>query len=784
MNPRATYRLQFHKGFTFADAAAEADYFAALGVSHIYASPILTARAGSLHGYDVIDHGSINPELGGEEGFRVLAHALRRNGLGLILDIVPNHVAVGKADNCWWLDILAKGPASRYANWFDIDWDAPGLEGKVLAPFLGAEPQEALRKGELRLVRGKDGWAFAYYDHRFPLRPEDQGSSLENLSANDLETLLGRQHFVLAPWREANRRINWRRFFDITDLAAIRSGEPDVFEAVHRKIFALYAEGWIDGVRVDHVDGLADPGAYCRMLRQRLDALRPGAVIYVEKILADGEALPADWPVEGTTGYDFLEEVSALLHHADGGRMSDLWRAASGRALDFEAEESLARRQMLESKFASQWDATARAFAPLLERDRAATKTVLAELLIRLRCYRSYATGRKGAAGPGAFLEAAVARAAQDNVVAAADGERVLAIFRHEDGDPAVIDAVRRFSQLSAPLAAKSVEDTGFYRYGRLLSRNDVGTNPRRHRMEAEEFHIRMQRRAAASPQAMLTTATHDHKRGEDARARLSILSLHPGLWEEFAAGVPRVAGLAGGDLYQLLQTLVGAWPAAPDTDFADRIAGWCVKFLREEKLSSSWAAPDEAYEARFCAHARALILDRAHADFRARLEHFLSLAGPDMRAACLAQTVLRYTVPGMPDLYQGCEWEDLSLVDPDNRRPVDFNRRRQALADGGSDKQFLIRHLLAARRKEPKLWRQGDYRPVLAPPALAFTRCSGGRGLMVIARTSGTVPPGEIALPFGGEDLFTQNRFQAGPVALARLITRWPAAVLLGPAP
>jgi (1->4)-alpha-D-glucan 1-alpha-D-glucosylmutase len=344
---RATYRLQFHKGFTFSDAAEWAEYFAALGVSHIYSSPILTARAGSRHGYDVVDHAHINPELGGEEGFRAFASTLKQHGIGIILDIVPNHVAVGGADNPWWLDLLEKGRASRYADYFDIDWDAPGLENKVFAPFLGEAPQAALAKGDLKLVREAGKWTFAYFDHRFPLRPEDQDNR-----EGDPEALLARQNFVLADWREADARLNWRRFFDITDLAAMRPNEPEVFQAIHAKIFALYGEDLIQGVRVDHVDGIADPGAYCRTLRARLDDIRPGAYIVVEKILADGEILPTDWQVDGTTGYDFMNEISALEHQPDDGVLESIWQRESARGLSFEQEEQRARHEMLLTKFA------------------------------------------------------------------------------------------------------------------------------------------------------------------------------------------------------------------------------------------------------------------------------------------------------------------------------------------------------------------------------------------------------------------------------------------------
>jgi (1->4)-alpha-D-glucan 1-alpha-D-glucosylmutase len=776
MIPRATYRLQFHKGFTFDDAARHADYFAELGVSHIYASPILTARAGSMHGYDVVDHRYVNPELGGEDGFRAMAHALRDRGLGLIVDIVPNHMAVGKADNEWWLDLLANGPASHYARAFDIDWDAPGLENKVLAPFLGETPPAALEKGELRLVREQGKLAFAYYDHRFPLRPEDQTLADGDRNVAELEAVLARQHFVLASWREANARINWRRFFDITDLAAIRVAEPKVFETVHRKIFALYAEGLIDGVRVDHVDGLADPAAYCRTLRMRLEALHPGAVIYIEKILADGESLPADWEVDGTTGYDFLDQASAVLHVDDGGALTKLWHQISGRSQDFDQEEIEARQGILTSKFRSQLAATARAFALLLQQPD--LQSLLTDVLLRLRCYRSYATGKTDTPGPGPGLAAALARTIIDVPELAVPLTRLSAVFERKDGDALVVDALRRFAQLSAPLAAKSVEDTAFYRYGRILSRNDVGTDPGRPFLTVDAFHARIQQRTRDWPNAMLTTATHDHKRGEDARARLSVLSKHPQLWDGVVRAVPSAAGLDPGDCYQLYQTLFGTWPTQPDAAFVSRIAGWCTKFLREGKLRSSWEEPDQAYERRFCDYAGALVLDPLHADFRRRLAGLLAALAPDIRAAVITQLVLRNTVPGIPDLYQGCEFEDLSLVDPDNRRPVDFRARATALQTDKVEKLRLLKRLLAARRQDPDLWRKGDYQPLDAENCLAFRRSFSGRGFSVWLRREMRPWFAQMVVP-DGVDILTGQYYSAGSVSSDELFATYPALVL-----
>ncbi|HKD47361.1 MAG TPA: malto-oligosyltrehalose synthase [Rhizomicrobium sp.] len=773
---RATYRLQFHKDFPFREAMAHARYFTDLGVSHIYSSPILCARAGSRHGYDVIDHSRVNPELGGEEDFRSMCAALASHGIGVILDIVPNHMAVGKADNRWWLDVLAKGRESRFAHYFDIDWDAPGMEGKILAPFLGAPALDAFAKGDLRLVRDESGWAFAYFDHRFPLRPQDQ----EGPHA-DPEALLARQHFLLTDWREADARINWRRFFDINDLAALNVNDQPVFEATHAKILALYAEGLIQGVRVDHIDGLADPAAYCRLLRQRLDGLRPGGLILVEKILADGESLPADWSVDGTTGYDFMNEVSAVLHARDG-RLEDLWQRQSGRGLDFEGEEQVARRQMLLTKFASQRKAAARALKKVLGHDEETLDAAQIAVIERLRCYRTYANGKFDSPGAGPFLLKALDQSARDLPHLKPAIGAIQDLFARRDGDTCTIDAIRRFSQLSAPVAAKAVEDTAFYRYGRLLSRNDVGFDPRIPCISVADFHARMAERAGSLPRSFLATATHDHKRGEDTRARLAVLSRLPGVWEDFIATAPDPGNVDRADAYHLYQTLLGAWPeGAADEHFAGRILGWCTKYLREAKLRSDWTAPNGAYERAFRDFARMLILAPQHAPFRARLQDLLNRVSTQSEENALIQIVLRNTVPGIPDLYQGCEFQDLSLVDPDNRRAVNFSERAATLAAGNNGKQSLIARLLDLRRRDPLLWACGDYRPLLpeAENLLAFSRQHGTSRLLVLARLCTDPPYTEIHLECDYFDLLHEKWVAAGSVTTAALLDGAPILVL-----
>lgn len=782
--PRATYRLQFHRGFPFEAALPLVPYLADLGISHVYASPILMARTGSPHGYDVIDPTRVNPELGGEEGLRELTAALRQSGLGLIVDIVPNHMAVGGDDNPWWLDVLEQGPASPYAGFFDIDWHpgTPGLEGKLLAPFLGRSYGEALAAGEIRLVHeGRP--ALRYFEHLFPLRPEDQ----EALRAADpadyegtdeagrarLHALLERQHYRLAWWRTAADEINWRRFFDINGLAGLRVEKEAVFEATHATLLRLYREGIIDGLRVDHVDGLADPEGYCRRLRARLDELQPQrpdsaprarAYLVVEKILGPGEILPQSWEVDGSSGYDFMDQVSALQHDPEGeAPLTRLWVRVSGRAEDFHSEERQARREILERSFSAQLEATVTALHRLAlasletrDRPRAAIRRALIELLTHYPVYRSYATPESGCLlQDREFFDQALAGARRS---CRAPDRPVLDLLQRWLAEPAGREEERAgrglamtcFQQLSAPLAAKAVEDTAFYRYGRLLSRNDVGFAPGRFADSVAEFHRKARLRLNFFPDSLLATATHDHKRGEDLRARLAVLSEIPEIWVErldrwLAAGAALGGPLpSAGDQAILYQMLVGAWPPDLDPDDAEgcrtlceRLTSWQEKALREAKLATAWDAPNRDYEA-----AAAGLLQRifAQAPLRREIAAFARRIAPAGAVNSLVQVLLKMTVPGVPDFFQGTELWDFSLVDPDNRRPVDFTLRQGALTDmpapealqqgwkDGRIKQAVIARTLDARRRLPRLFAQGRYEPLqvegpMAGRLLAFAR-------------------------------------------------------------
>jgi malto-oligosyltrehalose synthase len=788
--PRATMRLQFHRGFTFGAATSLVSYFAALGVSHVYASPIMTSRPASMHGYDVIDPTRINPELGGEEEFRRFVDELRRHALGLIVDIVPNHMAVGSG-NSWWMDVLARGRGSRYAKYFDIDWcpDNPDLRNKVLLPVLGQPYGEALDAGEITLQRDRERSAFVirYFDHAFPLAA-DTGVAIAVAAKDDfdpclpagrnrLHRLLENQHYRLAWWRTANDEINWRRFFDINELAAIRVEDDAVFDAVHATLFRLYAQGLIDGVRVDHIDGLSYPENYCRRLRQRLHALEkerppgvPGGSAYfvVEKILADNETLPKNWETDGTTGYDFMDEVSALQHDQAGERpLGALWHHVSGRSVDFEDEEEPARRQILKRSFSAQRDAVIQALFEIAQSDlktrdysRSAVGRCLTEILAHFPVYRIYARVDDASQSDCFFLSRAIGRAkatclASDTWLVERLGEWLSGKRIRPELDSLQAIALVRFQQLSAPLCAKAVEDTAFYRYGRLISRNDVGFDAHRFACSSVEFHGKMQARAANFPHSMLATATHDHKRGEDVRARLAVLSELAEDWTQavdrwMQLSTPRISLIDGtrmptaGDLAILFQTVVGAWPIRLTldnggglSDYARRIAAWQQKALREAKLHTDWSAPNETYE-------------RAASDFTARLfaepsglltqiADFAQRIAPAGAANGLAQVLVKSTAPGVPDIYQGTEYWDLSLVDPDNRSAVDFAARQSSLdatfptelasnwADGRI-KQQLIARVFAMRKKLPMLFSDGAYLALdavgpLADHVVAFAR-------------------------------------------------------------
>ncbi|WP_420473566.1 malto-oligosyltrehalose synthase [Noviherbaspirillum sp. ST9] len=927
--PRATARVQLHKDFNFDQAAEVVPYYASLGISHIYSSPILTARSGSTHGYDIVDPTRINPELGGEEGLRRFVAKIREAGMGLILDIVPNHMGVGP-ENPWWQHVLEWGEGSPYARWFDIDWNPADetLRGKVMAPFLGKPYGDALHDGEIALqydeTRGK--FFVAYYAHRFPVAPSDYSGILRQAASDrltaaiatfeergageavltqhfadlgfsllreagmradgraDIENalaayspatgqgrdalhgLLERQHYRLAWWRCAADGINWRRFFEVTDLAGVRVEQDDVFEATHAMIFRLYTEGLIDGVRIDHVDGLADPGAYCRKLRRRLQALssqRPPellpapAWIVVEKILAHGEHLRQNWEIDGTSGYDFMDRVGALLHDPAGDApLAAMWNALTGHDLDFQAEVRQARRQLLTNNLAGEFEAAARALHAVARTDLrtrdfslGAIRRVFAELLVHFPVYRTYADANGRDELDEAVIESALEQARQS---VDRTETPLLDLVAHWLGGDAPRDAsnprvrglhqraITRFQQLTPPLAAKSVEDTAFYRYGRLLSRNEVGSDPSQFACGVREFHAANRERASRFPSSMLATATHDHKRGEDVRARIAAISEIAATWnttvrrwmELNADKRSEVAGDGGqpaiapqpADELMLYQMLVGAWPIGLQPGdregvraFAERLDQWQTKALREAKQVSDWVIPNEEYESACRRFLFAIVEVTTENRFLAELAACVdTLTAPGVVNG-LAQTVLRMTAPGVPDLYQGTEFWDFSLVDPDNRRPVDYGSRIQAVQEAapaadinawrdGRLKQQIILRTLQLRTREPELFLKGDYLPLelegaLAGHAIAFARRLGQRSVIVLSTLlpvrilaqDGTpvVPPVRwqdtaLLCPWAPDSTWNEVysgsrvRIEAGKLMLAEALAQLPVAVLV----
>ncbi|SMF57397.1 maltooligosyl trehalose synthase [Tistlia consotensis] len=839
--PRATYRLQFREGMDFARAAALAPYWRQLGISHLYASPVFAAAAGSTHGYDVTDFNRIEPALGGEAGLRALAGALRREGLGLILDFVPNHMSA-TPDNPWWAELLEWGEASPTATFFDIDWAAD----KLLIPTLGAPYAEVLEAGELAfgLETATGRLLLRYHETALPLNPPSAATllarsgdatlqglasplasalpeSVEALRA-DLRRRLTEpgvpeafratlaalsqdrelvhavheaQVWRLVHWRAARDSLTYRRFFEITGLIGVRVEEPAVFDAVHGLLLRLVEEGLVQGLRLDHVDGLADPRSYLERLAA---ALPDGTYLVVEKILEDGETLPAAWPVAGTTGYEFIAALAAgLCDQAGLAALGEAYEAFVGRPLDLEDEVAAAKRQILTENLAAELATLVRQAAELAQR-RLATRDfgedslrrAIIALVLAFPVYRSY-VDEAGAGETDRRLIAGVAERAKQrpDVEEPRTVDFVVSLLLLEVEPEDSEDALRfttRFQQTTGPIMAKALEDTVFYRQHRLIALNEVSGDPGLAEASAEAFHRAMLERRARQPHGLSATATHDTKRGEDARARLYALSEAPALW---ARAVGRWSTLNArlrsavdeGPVpepeteWLIYQTLLGAWPADLEPDdgaglaaLSDRITAFLEKALREAKLRTRWTAPDEPYEAAVRAFAEGL-LDASEPTF---LQDFVATTEPFRRAGAvnsLSQSLLKLTAPGIPDLYQGTEGWDLSLVDPDNRRPVAFGTLdarleglgerplAELLADwrSGAIKQRVLQAGLAWRRARPQLFAEGDYGALRvvgaeADRVIAFARRHRDRAAVVVVprRPLGLLHPELPAIP------------------------------------
>ena len=806
--PDSTYRLQLTREFGFAEAAGVADYLADLGVSHVYLSPVLEAVPGSRHGYDITDHARIRAELGGEAAFRAMAKRLRARGLGIVLDIVPNHMAApaNMLLNRQLWSVLRDGRNSPYAHWFDIDWAAQ--DDRMLLPVLGGPPESCLDDLRVEPHGGPDGDpVLRYFQHVLPLRP--------GTARLPVRGLIEAQHYRLAWWRDAAAELNWRRFFDIATLIGIRVEDPAVFEATHEVILGLVAEGVVDGLRVDHPDGLADPRGYLR----RLAEATGGAWVVAEKILGPDEALPSDWACAGTTGYDALRVIDGLFLDPAGGdalaaeytrfcRQSGDDRSAA-RFADVAAQ---AKREIAAGPLSAEVSRLASLLCAIAPGTGPAdARTVLTEVLAAFPVYRAYV--HQGEPPPAA-AEAAVSEAVDGarrwlprrlRALAAELGAAVLGTRGPASGAAGRAgELVVRFQQTTGPVQAKGVEDTAGYRWSRLIELNEVGCDPDLFGAAPEEFHAVAGRLAADWPATMTTLSTHDTKREEDIRARLAVLAELPREWGRQVrqwherAVTPRFYGRAVAAVdpdteYLFWQTLVGAWPIS-----GMRLSGYLTKAIREAKRRTSWTSPDEGYEAAVLGLAARVLDDPG---LSGSVAGFVAGISADAAVNSLGAKLVQLTMPGVPDIYQGCELAALSLVDPDNRRPVGFARARAELAgvDASGDasvlgdlsraKLLVTSRALRLRRARPE-WFAAGYQPLTATgPAAAHVTAfrRGGPAVTVVTRLPASLRRAggwrdtALRLPGGAwSDLLTGAVHRGGAAPLTELTRRLPVALLV----
>ncbi|MGH2754431.1 MAG: malto-oligosyltrehalose synthase [Actinomycetota bacterium] len=793
-HPRATYRVQLNSSFTFDDVAAIAPYLADLGISHVYCSPYLQAYPGSTHGYDVVDHSSLNEELGGRAGFDRMTRALEENGLRHIVDIVPNHVSIEGGHNQMWWDVLKLGRASRFAPYFDIDWnpDSDDLAGKVLVPVLGDPLEIVLERGEVTVIEEDGDTVVRYFEHRFPVAPGSE--------RGDIADVLARQHYLLAHWRSAARRLNYRRFFDINDLAALEMDAAGVFEATHDLILQLVRAGRVDGLRVDHIDGLRDPLTYLRRLRR--DA---GGYLVVEKILEPGEDLRDGWPVHGTTGYDFLNTVAGLFVDPRGAEpLTRIYSELTGEETDLATVTRAKKMLVLRHVMASDINRLTREFLRAFPADGADEDEVrigIAETIAAFHVYRTYASpdGIIGDDDRKVIEEAlAEARRRTPHIAPAIFDRLGSALLMKEERARAF---ALRFQQTTGPVMAKGVEDTVFYNYNRLVSLNEVGGDPGRFGVSLDEFHATAELRAARWPAAMLATATHDTKRGEDVRSRIALLSEIPEKWREAVERWSKIAhghrteGLPDRDAqYLFFQTLVGAYPLD-----AERAVEYMRKASKEAKRHTSWIDPRPPYDDALERFVRGVLADD---EFMAEVASFVEPLIEPGRVNSLAQTLIKLTYPGVPDTYQGTEMWDGSLVDPDNRRPVDYARRADLLrratttaaaelwgsADDGAPKMLVTARALRVRvDRAGSLGPAGSYRRLVATGgradhALAYIR--GGDVAVIAPRLvlglSGDWADTRVRLPDGvWRNELTGVEVPGNDVPVGDLLRPFPVALL-----
>jgi (1->4)-alpha-D-glucan 1-alpha-D-glucosylmutase len=937
-------RLQLNEAFTFEEARALLPYLAGLGISHVYASPLLQARPGSTHGYDIVDHNSINREIGDRASLQSFVDELHAHGMGLILDFVPNHMGVAYADNDWWLHVLEWGEASPYAQFFDIDWRPAeeSLRGKVLLPVLGDRYGSVLESGELvlRFLENEGAFSVFYHEHRFPISPRHYGEilgrgtglvpaaepalrplvrefgtlsqkprgrerlkgalkraqelkgALSRLAASELEVaaacesacqayngaagdpesfdalhrLLEAQAYRASYWRLAANEINYRRFFDINELAGIRVEIPEVMGITHHLVYQLIQDRVIQGLRLDHVDGLRDPRRYLEQLQEAASfrSIGGGRVqgasgyetpldepfyVVVEKILAHHEALREEWPVSGTTGYEFSALVGELLTSPDSEPALDrIYREFTGEQPSFAEIVVECRHAVMTDTLSSELNVLANQFNRLAKKSRrtrdfsrGGLSRALSEIAARFPVYRTYVDESGCSDEDRRDIDWAVGQARKASSMAdpsVFDFVRsVLTMdiltelpgsFRRRD----VVDLATKFQQFTAPVSAKSVEDTAFYRYHRLVSRNEVGADPERLYASPQAFHIANRNRLSRFPFSMLATATHDHKRGEDVRARLNVISEIPEEWEQRVRRIEELSEFYltehdgrtapdRNDRYLLYQTIVGSWPLdleGPDyrgiETFTERLAAYMIKALREAKVFTRLTNVNEAYEGAAIQYLRNLFNPKGSTVILRTFEETVEAMLLPGAVNSLSQTLLKLTVPGVPDIYQGADLWDLSLVDPDNRRPVDFVARRRMLeklengsvsparllADwrSGAVKQYVIRQALRYRADHPDVFASGAYEPleVSGPEAervVAFQR-GGGTSVVAPRLTAPLLADATVPLPTGWQgtavhhpkggryrELFSDRTFelQDGTVRLDDLLKDFPLALL-----
>ena len=911
--PIATYRAQLTANFDFDAAASIVPYLKALGITHLYASPFMKARKGSSHGYDIVDHTRINPELGGDAGFERLSRALKQHDLGLILDFVPNHVGVHFADNPWWLDVLEWGPASPHAVSFDIDWDILPYRarGGVLLPIIGSSYGEALKKGEieLRYDAGEGSFSAWYFQHRLPIAPERYSeilrTSIKEAGAEDgaagkrildlasrhrglrhpnrseapgfkaelkgitgsadiiargldayragpqrpaqilaLHHLLERQHYRLGHWRLASSDINYRRFFDVNTLAGLRVEDSGTFDAIHRLVRKLIVEGKLQGLRLDHIDGLRDPTQYFQRLRRLIrDAqgkdARPFYMV-VEKILGEHEKLPPFTGIHGTTGYEWLNAITQVLVDGNGlDPLDEVWRQISNMPPRLGPVLKDAKRRVLETLLTSEFTVLRRLLARIAAghystRDFSADslRQALELYILHFPIYRTYLTSAGPIEHDRALISETIDKARAD-WFAADDGifeflRDTLTMDLIKPGRAAhSAPRVRRFAlkvqQFTGPMMAKSLEDTAFYRYHRLLALNEVGGDPAARALSVDAFHEAMKIRASKWPHGMTATATHDTKRGEDARARLMALTELPGEWTSAVArwkiqNAPHL--VIDGEMrapsapfeYMLYQTLLGAWPSGErDDSFQERMQAYALKAAREGKQETSWLNPNEAYEAGLRTFLTRILDRSVSAEFLTSLETLVQRVSRLGALNSLSQITLKATIPGVPDFYQGTEFWDLSLVDPDNRRPVDFKARAAVLASmdapdweslvqnwsDGHLKLAWTRRLLKLRTELADVFAYGDYEPLeISGPhrdhVIAFARRRGrDAAIVAVAKSFAAFSQGGRIWPraeaFDGAlgvngyavEGLSGGEANAAEVRLSALFRHLPAAVL-----